>query len=62
VSVGRLVGPEPGVPTPKVGRGRGVLVGGDVGLAVSVGGTGVEVGTAAWVSATMVSAAASAVC
>jgi len=47
---------------PEVGSGRGVLEGGAVGLAVSVGGTRVAVGTDAWVSATMVRAAASAVC
>ena len=45
-----------------VGSGRGVLEGGAVGLAVSVGGTSVAVGTEAWVSATIVRAAASAVC
>lgn len=42
--------------------GSGVEVDGSVGLAVSVGGTGVLVGIAAWVCATIVKAAASAVC
>ena len=42
-----------------VGRGGGVLVGAEVGVAV--GGT-VAVGMASWVSATMVNAAACAVC
>jgi len=51
---------EPGVLD--VGRGGGVLEGRSVGLWVSVGGMGVEVGSAACVSTTMVSAAASAVC
>jgi hypothetical protein len=60
VNVGAPAGIDPGVPD--VACGRGVLDGGRVGLGVSVGGTGVAVGTAAWVSATMVSAAASAVC
>lgn len=44
-----------------VGRGMGVSVGGGVGLGVSVGGMGVLVGMAAWVSATTVNAAATAV-
>jgi hypothetical protein len=44
-----------------VGNETGVFVGGSVGLAVSVGGNGVEVGIAACVSATMVNAAATAV-
>ena len=44
-----------------VGNEIGVLDGGGNGLAVSVGGKGVEVGTAACVSATMVNAAATAV-
>ena len=44
-----------------VGNEIGVFVGGSVGLAVSVGGNGVAVGTAASVSATMVNAAATAV-
>ena len=58
--VGAPVGINPGVP--EVGKGRGVLEGGSVGAAVLVGGTRVSVGTAACVSATMVRAAASAVC
>jgi hypothetical protein len=44
-----------------VGNGKGVFVGGRVGLAVSVGGRGVAVGMAAIVWATMVAAAAMAV-
>ena len=60
VKVGTPVVTEPGVLD--VGRGREVLVGGSVGLGVSVGGMGVEVGIAPCVSATIVSAAASAVC
>lgn len=60
VKVAAPVGIDPGVS--EVGRGKGVLEGGRVGAAVFVGGTGVAVGTAACVSATMVSAAASAVC
>ena len=59
LSVVEVVG-DPGVLD--VGNGGGVLEGSRVGLAVSVGGTGVGLGTAANVSATMVSAAASAVC
>ena len=39
------VGTDPGVPD--VGKESGVLVGGDVGLGVFVGGIGVVVGTAA---------------
>ena len=63
VKVGILAGREPGVSeVEESGNGRGVLLGGRVGLAVSVGGTGVAVGTASCVSATIVSAAASAVC
>ena len=58
--VGAPVGIDPGVS--EVGKGRDVLVDGKVGAAVFVGGTGVAVGRAAWVSATMVRAAASAVC
>ena len=54
------VGIDPGVP--EVGKGKGVLEGGRVGAGVFVGGTGVAVGTTACVSATMVNAAASAVC
>ena len=57
--VGAPVGTDPGVPD--VGNGRGVLEGGDVGLGMSVGGIGVEVGTDTCVSATMVKAAAAAV-
>jgi hypothetical protein len=45
VVVGAPVGMVPGVP--EVASGRGVLEGGSVGLAVSVGGMGVAVGTAA---------------
>lgn len=45
-----------------VGDGIGVSVGNGVGLAVSVGGRGVLVGIAACVSATIVKAAATAVC
>ena len=41
-----------------VGDGAGVSVGNAVGRAVSVGGTCVLVGIAAWVSATIVNAAA----
>jgi hypothetical protein len=44
-----------------VGDGVNVSVGSDVGVAVSVGGICVVVGIAAWVSATMVNAAAAAV-
>jgi len=44
-----------------VGSGIGVDVGGKVGTGVSVGGMGVAVGRAAWVSATIVQAAATAV-
>jgi hypothetical protein len=40
----------------KVGRGRGVKVGGGVGLGISVGGMGVAVGSANWVIATIVHA------
>lgn len=47
--------------TSKVGKETGVSVGCTVGLAVSVGGKGVDVGMAAWVSATIVNAAATAV-
>ena len=47
---------------PDVGKGGGVSVGRAVGNVVSVGGTEVAVGMAAWVSATMVNAPASAVC
>ena len=54
-----VVGSNPGVP--EVGSGRGVLEGGRVGLAASVGGMEVAVGTEACVSATIVKAAASAV-
>ena len=43
--VGAPVGIDPGVL--EVGNGRGVLEGGRVGLAVSVGGIGVGLGTAA---------------
>lgn len=50
-----------GVKVAWVGKDIGVFVGGNVGLAVSVGGKGVAVGTAACVSATMVNAAATAV-
>ena len=46
----------------RVGDGTGVSVGTGVGLAVSVGGSGVFVGIAACVSATIVKAAATAVC
>ena len=59
IEVGAPVGISPGVPD--VGNGRGVLEGGRVRLAVSVAGMGVDVGTEACVSATMVKAAASAV-
>jgi len=45
----------------EVGRGSGVFVGRAVGAGVSVGGRGVAVGMAAWVCATMVCAAATAV-
>ncbi|MCK7506396.1 MAG: hypothetical protein MZV70_21630 [Desulfobacterales bacterium] len=44
-----------------VGDGTGVSVGMGVGTGVLVGGTGVLAGIAAWVSATMVNAAATAV-
>ena len=44
-----------------VGKGSGVKVGGGVGLAVSVGGSGVAVGIACCVAATIVHAAATAV-
>lgn len=47
--------------TSRVGNDAGVFVGGSVGLGVSVGGRGVEVGIAACVSATIVNAAATAV-
>jgi hypothetical protein len=49
---------------PEVGKGRGVfvLVAGEVGLEGSVGDREVAVGAACWVWATMVKAAASAVC
>jgi hypothetical protein len=47
--------------TLSVGRGNGVSVGRGVWVGVSVGGRGVAVGIAAWVCATMVSAAATAV-
>jgi len=46
---------------PSVGEGTGVSVGIGVGTGVSVGGTGVLVGIAACVSATIVKAAATAV-
>jgi len=46
----------------EVGKGGGVSVGKVVGSGVSVGGTEVAVGTAAWVCATTVNAPASAVC
>ena len=46
----------------RVGEGTGVSVGRAVGLAVSVGGSGVEVGFAACVWAIIVLAATSAVC
>ncbi|HAV76160.1 MAG TPA: hypothetical protein DCX53_02290 [Anaerolineae bacterium] len=45
-----------------VGEGIGVSVGSGVAVGVSVGGTGVLVGMAACVSATIVNAAATAVC
>jgi hypothetical protein len=45
----------------EVGKGSGVGGGGRVGTGVSVGGTRVAVGMAAWVNATMVEAAAKAV-
>ena len=57
---GALVGSNCAVPD--VGRGRGVLLGGGVRLGVSVGGIRVAVGAAPSVSATIVNAAASAVC
>ena len=60
VKVGIPVGSTPCVAD--VGKGGGVLVGKAVGSEVSVGGMEVEVGTAAWVCATMVNAPASAVC
>jgi len=44
-----------------VGEGTSVSVGNGVGSGVLVGGTGVLVGIAAWVSATMVNAAETAV-
>lgn len=44
-----------------VGNSIGVAVGGEVGIGVSVGGMSVAVGIAAWVSATIVQAAATAV-
>jgi hypothetical protein len=47
--------------TASVGSCAGVLVGGGVLVGASVGGRGVAVGTAAWVCATMVNAAATAV-
>jgi len=63
VNVGAFAGSVSGVPgVPEVGKGMGVVVAAGVGLAVAVGGTGVAVGTACSVSATMVRAAASAVC
>ena len=45
VKVGMFVGSDPGVL--EVGNGGGVSVGKAVGTGVSVGGTGVAVGTAA---------------
>ena len=60
VNVGALAGSNSAVP--EVGRGKGVLLGGGVRLGVSVGGMGVAVGAAPSVSATIVNAAASAVC
>lgn len=65
LSVVEVVGAPAGTVDPgvlDVGNGGGVLEGGSVGFAVSVGGTGVGLGTAASVSATIVNAAASAVC
>jgi hypothetical protein len=47
--------------TLRVGKDNGVLDGSGVWVGVSVGGSGVAVGTAAWVSAIMVMAAATAV-
>ena len=47
--------------TSSVGNASGVSVGNEVGVGVSVGGNSVAVGMAAWVSATMVNAAATAV-
>lgn len=58
--LGLLAGVEVRVAS-KVGNETAVFVGNGVGLAVSVGGKGVEVGIAACVSATMVNAAATAV-
>ena len=60
VKVGAFGGRVAGVA--EVGNGIGVLVGGEVGLGRSVGGTEEAVGSAACVSATSVKAAASAVC
>ena len=45
----------------RVGKDTGVMVGRGVWVGVSVGGRGVAVGTAAWVCATIVNAAATAV-
>ena len=62
VNVGNPVGVgiNPGVP--EVGRGIGLFVARGVGLGGLVGGMVVAVGSAACVSATIVNAAASAVC
>jgi len=51
VAVGRINGAKVGMR-----RGAGVKVGKDVGLGTSVGGSGVLVGFAAWVMATIVHA------
>ena len=56
------MGNEVAISESSVGEGSGVSVGNAVGLGVSVGGTGVAVGMACCVWATMVKAAASAVC
>lgn len=56
-----VVGEEMTANVDDVGRGSGVLVGNGVCVGGSVGGKGVEVGMAAWVCATMVKAAATAV-
>lgn len=62
MKVGAPAGIDASVPAPEVGKGRGVLDGGRVGASVFVAGIGVALGSAPCVSATIVSAAASAVC
>lgn len=44
--------------TSEAGKGRNVLIGAGVSVGIAVGGSGVTVGMAAWVSATIVRAAA----